>query len=326
MSSYHNVRELKDEFKISDKNVWIIENSINLDKLKLKDISSVYVFELNNRLKVGNTGSIYNRFKTFKNQFENYGNLKIGKIAFLNKSINNSFELESSILKEFKEFREKNLEILNIKDLDTFFNILKDKNLPTAKIFKTKNVDIELLEDDINSSMDLEIIIPKDEIRYILRCIQLCKDKRNYYLNKYNTKNLEIGKDNNYFEHYNKLFYENFTYLLNEELFNEFNNVYLYGNFNKLKDINVINKENKNILFELNFEHNKIILELISYGLNEFEFIIKNEITYSELDICKTIIDIIKNCINLKEFSLNYQNYEYYEYLKNYKLIGGKNE
>ena len=106
MSNYYSIKELKEEFKILDKSVWNIENNINLEELKLKDRSSVYVFELNNRLKVGNTGSIYNRFKTFKNQFENYGNLKIGKIAFLNKAINNSFELESSILKEFKEFRE----------------------------------------------------------------------------------------------------------------------------------------------------------------------------------------------------------------------------
>lgn len=324
MSSYYSIKELKEEIKILDKSVWNIENNINLEELKLKDRSSVYVFELNNRLKVGNTGSIYNRFKTFKNQFENYGNFKIGKIAFLNKSINNSFELESGILKEFKEFREKNLEILNIKDLDTFFNILKDKNLPTAKIFKTKNVDIELLEDDINSDMNIEIIVPKDEIRYIQSCIQLCKDKRNYYLNKYNTKNLEIGKDDNCFEHYNKLFYKNFTYLLDEELFNEFSNVYLYGNFNKLKDINVINKENKNILFELDFEFNKIVLELISYDLDEFDFIIKSEIAYSELNICETIIDIIKGCINIKEFNLNYQKYRYYEYLKNCKLLEEK--
>ena len=180
------------------------------------------------------------------------------------------------------------------------------------------------MEDDINSEMDLEIIIPKDETRYIQKCIQLCKDKRNYYLNKYNTKNLEIGKDDNYFEYYNKLFYENFIYFLDEELFNEFNNVYLYGKFNKLKNINVINKENKNILFKLNFERSKMILELVSYGLDEFDFKIKNEITYLELDICKTIIDIIKNCINIKEFNLNYQKYEYYKYLKNCKSLEGE--
>ena len=321
MSDYHNVWELEYEFEISNKDVWNIENNVNLDELKLKDISSVYIFELNNRLKVGNTGSIYSRFKTFKNQFENYGDIKIGKIAFLNKSINNGFELESSILKEFKEFREKKLEILNIKNLDTFFNILKDKNLSTAKIFKTKRVDIEFLEDDINSEMNLDILIPEDEVRYIQNCIQLCKNKRDYYLNKYNTKNLEIEKDDNYFEYYNKLFYENFTYFLEEELFNEFNNVYLYGKFNKLKNINIINKQNKNILFELNFDFNKIVLELVSYDLDEFNFLIKSEITYLELDIYKTVIDVIKNCINTKEFNLNYQKYEYYKYLKDCKLL-----
>ena len=64
-----------------------------------------------------------------------------------------------------------------------------------------------------------------------------------------------------------------------------------------------------------------MILELISYDLDDFDFIIRSEITYLELDVYKIVIDVIKNCINIKEFNLNYQKFEYYKYLKNYKLL-----